>query len=186
MTNRILARSWMVLVACCASAGLAAYCSSPQNRTVTFDPPYPERDAGGATIMARFEGRISPLTPARGDEKLKVSLVLYHDPKSRAPASYWLGVVGERGNERIVSTGAWRLSKGAAGYPDAVTYVLDDKSPAGLRHFWQAGENVLLILDEAGAPRPGDASWGMMLSRETSPYGPKTYEMVDGKYVIKR
>jgi hypothetical protein len=170
-----------VLFLPCIAASLAVSCTAPQTQTLTFKPPYPRTDTGGAPILASFQGRIANPAPGKYADKLKVWLVLYGTHQSAS--TYWLGVVGEQSDDRMISQGTWRISTGAAGFPEAVTYQLDDKSPAGLRHFWRAGEDVLLILDNQGVPRAGNSAWGMMLSRDIAPYGPRTYVMVDGKYV---
>jgi hypothetical protein len=181
MTRRIVTYRWALLPACIAMVSVATSCTSPQPQTLTFEPAYPRTDASGAPIFASFEGRIANPAPGKHSDRLKVSLVLYGARQSAS--TYWLGVVGEQGDDRVISQGTWRISNGAAGFPEAITYQLDDKSPAALRHFWRVGEDVLLILDNQGSPRPGNSAWGMMLSRDKAPYGPRTYVMVDGKYV---
>jgi hypothetical protein len=106
---------------------------------------------------------------------LKVSLVLYANRATSAPSTYWLGVVGAAGDERVVSEGAWTIHRGVAGYAEAAAYELDAHAPANLKRFWRVSADVLLPLDETMTPMPGDAAWGYMLSRYTEPYGPRTY-----------
>src|SRR5690348_15540042 len=87
-----------------ASASIWAWqAKQPHMVTATFDPPYPEADANGNPIQAVLEGRI-PCTIA-GCEKRKVALVLYETKDDKKPASYWLGVVGTRGDDRVVTKG---------------------------------------------------------------------------------
>jgi hypothetical protein len=149
--------------------------SGQRRAPLTFDPPYPEVDAGGAPILAVFEGRI-PCFVAHC-EKRKVSLVLYQDRATSAPSTYWLGLVGVGlGNTRDVTRGTWETRRGTADYPKAVVYELDARAPDDLHRFWRVSEDVLLPLDESMRPKPGNAAWGFMLSRYTAPYGPRTYQ----------
>ena len=71
----------------------------PHLVTASFDPPYPETNSSGDPILAVLEGRI-PCSVA-GCDKRKVALVLYESKKERAPATYWLGVVGTHGNDTV-------------------------------------------------------------------------------------
>lgn len=154
---------------------LLALLSACQERLVseTFDPPYPETNASGDPIRAVFEGRV-PCSIANC-EKLKVGLVLYESRKDKAPTTYWLGVIGVSGDDRIVTQGAWGIRRGVKGYPQAPVYALDQHADDGLRYFWRASDDILLVLDPDMNPKAGNAAWGYMLSRYDAPYGPRTY-----------
>src|SRR5262249_38090096 len=144
----------------------------PHLVTASFDPPYPETNRSGDPILAVLEGRIP--CPVAGCDKRKVALVLYESKKDRAPATYWLGVVGTRGNDRVVTQGSWEIQRGVTGYPDALVYALDLHTDKDLRYFWRVNDNILLPLDEGMSPKPRNAG-GSMLSRYDAPYGPRTY-----------
>jgi hypothetical protein len=144
-------------------------------RAVVFAPPYPEVNASGDPILVDFGGRI-PCHVANC-ERLKLELVLYHDLKDRSPTSYWLGLVGTHGNDRVVMQGKWTIRQGVEKYPDAMVYALDSKAPAELRYYWLVNDNILLPLDQTMSPKVGNGAWGYMLSRINEPYGPRTYVM---------
>jgi len=137
----------------------------------SLEPPYPETNARGEPILAVFEGRIPC---ASGCEKMKVGLVLYYDRDTKVPTTYWLGIIGVGiGNDRVVTQGAWTISRGATEYPEAMVYELDAKANPDLRRFWRVNDDILLPLDRNMTPKAGNAAWGTMLSRDAEPYGPK-------------
>jgi hypothetical protein len=144
----------------------------PRLVTASFDPPYPETSISGDPILAVLEGRI-PCSSASCSMR-KVTLVLY-EKKEGAPASYWLGIIGTHGNDRVVTQGNWETRRGVTDYPDALVYVLDSSVDGDLRYFWRVNDNIVLPLDERMSPRVGNAGWGYMLSRYDAPYGPRTY-----------
>jgi hypothetical protein len=143
--------------------------------TVTFEPPYPQVNAAGDPILAVFEGRIPCSSP--NCERRKVGLVLYEHSATRTPSTYWLGLVGLTGNDRIVIQGTWTIRKGVKEFPEAVVYELDAGAPDDLQRHWRVSEDVLLPLDQSMRPLPGNAAWGYMLSRYAAPYGPRTYTL---------
>jgi hypothetical protein len=145
----------------------------PRLVTASFDPAYPETNISGDPILAVLEGRI-PCSTASCNMR-KVTLVLYETKKERAPATYWLGLVGIHGNDRVVFQGNWETRRGVTGYPDALVYALDSNIDGDLRFFWRVDDNVVLPLDERMSPKVGNAGWGYMLSRYDAPYGPRTY-----------
>jgi hypothetical protein len=156
------------------AASFALWQSNYFQRTpVAFDPPYPEFNTAGDPIAAVFEGRI-PCAVANCS-RLKVGLVLYHDPRENSPTTYWLGILGTRGDDRVVTTGRWTTRRGVADYPDAVVYELDASAESELRYYWHVNDNILLTLDERMSPKVGNAAWGYMLSRYAEPYGPRIY-----------
>jgi hypothetical protein len=124
-----------------------------------------------------MEGRIACV--ASGCDKLKVYLVLYETPNDRKPSTYWLGIVGTRGNDRIVTQGTWQIHQGVEEYPEALVYALDSDSGVGLRYFWRVNDNILWLLDERKSPRVGDGRWGYTLTRYNAPYGPRFGPDVD-------
>jgi hypothetical protein len=128
---------------------------------VTFDPPYPERDAAGSSILAVFDGRIPCFVV--NCERRKVTLVMYHDHATTGPSMYWLGIVGLLGNEREVVRGTWGIRRGVEEYPDAEVYALDGQAPVDLRYYWRLTQDILLPLDQSMRPMAGNAAWGFML-----------------------
>jgi hypothetical protein len=158
-------------------AGLAvAWHNSPRRpTTVTFEPPYPQLNAAGDPIRAVFEGRIPCSSP--NCERRKVGLVLYEHAATRTPSTYWLGLIGLTGNDRIVIQGTWTVRKGVKDFPEAVVYELDASAPDDLQRHWRVSEDVLLPLDQSMRPLAGNAAWGYMLSRYAAPYGPRTYTL---------
>ena len=90
----------------------------------------------------------------------KVGLVLYQHAATRSPSTYWLGLVGLTGNDRIVIRGTWTIRKGARDFPEAVVYELDAGAPKDLQRHWRVSEDVLLPLDQSMRPLAGNAAWG--------------------------
>jgi hypothetical protein len=144
----------------------------PHLVTASFDPPYPETNGSGDPILAVLEGIIPCSVP--NCKRLKVQLVLYEKKKESAPATYWLGVIGTHGNDRIVTQGSWEIRRGVVGYPDALVYALDLHADKDLRYFWRVNDDIMLPLDERMSPKPRNTG-GSMLSRYDAPYGPRTY-----------
>ena len=141
----------------------------------SFPPPYPEANASGDPILAVFEGRI-PCAAAEC-EQMKLGLVLYHNAETKAPTTYWLGLIAVgKGNNRVVTQGSWTIRHGVADYPEAEVYELDANTDLDHRYYWRVNEDILLPLDEKMSPRVGNAAWGFMLSRYAGPYGPRTDE----------
>jgi hypothetical protein len=139
---------------------------------VTIRPTYPETNGSGDPILAVLEGIIPCSIP--NCKRVKVQLVLYENKKDKAPATYWFGVIGTHGNDRIVTQGSWEIRRGVVGYPDWFVYALDLHTDKDFRYFWRVNDNILLPLDEGMSPKPGNAG-GSMLSRYDAPYGPRTY-----------
>lgn len=105
-----------------ASATVAVVClavwwhnGARRPTTVTFEPPYPQFNAAGDPIRTVFEGRIPCSSP--NCERRKVGLVLYQHAATRTPSTYWLGLIGLTGNDRIVIQGTWSIRKGARDFP---------------------------------------------------------------------
>lgn len=149
-------------------------CVHPNAVQTTFAPAYPEHDSADDAIVAVFEGRIP--CAEQGCEKRKVELVLYGKNAGQIPTTYWLGQlrVG-MGNDRLVQQGAWAIRRGVRDYPDGLVYVLDSRADPSLRNFWRVNDEIVLVLDQDLRPMAGNAAWGFMLSRDCTPYGPKTY-----------
>jgi hypothetical protein len=165
-----------------AAAAIAIVClavwwryGASRPTTVTFEPPYPQVNAAGDPILAVFEGRIP--CSSSNCERRKVGLVLYDHSATRIPSTYWLGLVGLTGNDRIVIQGTWTIRKGVKDFPEAVVYELDASAPDDLQRHWRVSEDVLLPLDRSMRPLAGNAAWGYMLSRYDAPYGPRTYTL---------
>jgi hypothetical protein len=172
MTRAKSAIAW-ALAAIAALAVILIVLNHHRDRLVsaTFDPPYPGRNANGDPIRAVFEGRI----PCSDCDRLKVQLVLYERANERAPTTYWLGIVGTSGNDRLVTQGTWEIRRGVEGYPEALVYALDQHADEDVRYFWRVNDNILLLLDRRMSPKAGNGAWGYMLSRYDAPYGPRTY-----------
>lgn len=126
---------------------------------VTLEPPYPAVNANGDPILGVFEGRI----PCADCEKIKVALVLYQNPETKAPTTYWLGRVFV--DDLTVTQGTWTIRQGIKEYPEAVVYELDSNTPEDFRSYWRVNENIMLPLDQNMILKVGNASWGYMLSR---------------------
>lgn len=149
-------------------------CTHPGDVQTTFDRPNPERNASGDPILADYVGRI-PCAVA-DCEMMKVELVLYQNPDSKSPTTYWLGFVGVgKGDDRTVIQGTWSLRRGAQDYPEAVVYELDSNTDPAMRYYWRVNEDIVLPLDPSMRPKSGNGAWGNMLSRDSKPYGPRTY-----------
>jgi len=144
----------------------------PHLVTASFDPAYPETNGSGDPILAVLEGIIPCSMP--NCKRIKVQLVLYENKKERAPTTYWLGVIGTHGNDRIVTQGSWEIWRGVVAYADVLLYALYLHTDKDLRYFWRVTDEILLPLDEHMSPKPGNAG-GSMLSRYDAPYGPRTY-----------
>ncbi|MFS8131484.1 MAG: hypothetical protein ACMG57_05940 [Candidatus Dojkabacteria bacterium] len=155
--------------------GVLLFQRANSGTTVTFAPPYPEFNTNGDPILAVFEGRIP--CKASNCEKLKVGLVLYQNKETLTPTTYWLGLIGASGNDRVVTQGTWTIQKGIKDYPEAVVYKLDSNTEADFQNYWRLNEDIILPLDQNLNPKVGDAAWGYMLSRYSAPYGPRTYEL---------
>lgn len=148
------------------------------NKTPTiFYPPYPEFNSSGDPILVVFHGRIPCTAP--NCEKEKISLVLYQHRDTKTPSTYWLGrVLVDGGNNRLVTQGAWSIGRGIEGYADAEVYLLDSNTILDFRNYWRLNENILLPLDHSLKPKVGNSAWGYMMSRDSSLYGPKTFEQL--------
>lgn len=161
-TTRVLILTLIVLLAATFWLNQNGYFDQAPT---TFEPPYPSVNANGDPFLGVFEGR-TPCTDCNESEKVKVALVLYQNPETKAPSTYWLGrVLVGKGNDLIVTQGTWTIRHGIKGYPEAVVYQLDSNTPEGLRSYWLVNENILLPLDQNMNLKVGNASWGYMLSR---------------------
>jgi len=160
--SRSIAMSIIALVLASAGSLWALQGGPFRGDPVVFAPPYPARNPAGDPILGVFEGR----TPCADCEKIKMALVLYENPDSKVPSTYWLArVYGGKSDDRVVTEGTWVKRQGSKGYPDAVVYELDASTPDDLRRYWRVDENILLPLDPDMTPKKGNASWGYMLSR---------------------
>ena len=133
-------------------------------------------DGGGATEETLFQGansRGDPLfgvyegrVPCEDCNALKIGLALYRDDETWAPTTYKLvRVYVGKSDEQHVNEGVWRVDGEVEGYPDAVVYELVSSTPGEFESFWAINDDLLLILDEDGKPRVGDAGFGYLLSR---------------------
>jgi hypothetical protein len=147
-------------------------CVSQAPVQTTFEPAYPERNSSGESIVAVFEGRIP--CDIQGCDKRKVELVLYGRGAGSISTTYWLGQV-KVGSDRLVQQGTWTARRGLQEYPDGLVYELDSNADPSLKYLWRLSDDVVLVLDQNLRPVAGNAAWGRMLSRDCTPYGPRTY-----------
>ncbi len=138
----------------------------------TFERPFPAVNANGDPILGFFVGR----TPCPDCQAMKVALVLYYNPETSSPTTYWLGLVFVgKGNDRTVYQGNWTIQHGIKEYPEAVVYQLDANTPEDLRSYWHVNKDILLPLDKDMNPKVGNSAWGFMLSRTEVP--PERYTL---------
>jgi hypothetical protein len=112
-----------------------------------------------------FEGRVPSTSADR--EKIKVRLMLSHDPISGAPTTAtleWVPVPPDA-VVRHVHQGTWTIQTGTPSHPDAVVYLLDDAAPEGFGGYMAIGPDLLLLLNDDLSLRIGNASWSYTLSR---------------------
>ncbi len=153
-----------LLVMLPAGAGLC-WSFAPAKQPTVFPPPWPAKNAHGDPLLVVFQGRI-PCVGVPNCEKVKTAVALYGDRESKTPRTYWLGRVQVgAGDDRLVSEGVVRESRGVKGYPDGLVYELDGHAPEEFRYFWRLNEDILLPLDKDTKPKVGNAAWGYMLSR---------------------
>jgi hypothetical protein len=131
------------------------------SRTIR-EPLYPTVNARGDPLLGVFGSRV----PCGDCFAVKIALVLYHAADTKMPSTYkLLRVHVGRGNDRTVNEGTWAMTRGVAGYPNAVVYKLDANAPAEFRTYWAINDKLLLILDQYGNPRVGDEGFGFILNR---------------------
>jgi len=124
----------------------------------------------GSHVFAIFGGR-SPcaslarelkLAGADGCVRLKWRVTLLKDPRTNQPTTYKVGNSLTRDREW---TGAWRIVRGAPGFPDATVYQLDAEASHGPILLLGVDDNLVLFLDQQRQPLPGTADLSYMLSR---------------------
>jgi hypothetical protein len=59
--------------------------------------------------------------------------------------------------------------------PDGLVCALDSRADPSLRNFWRVNDEIVLVLAQDLRLKAGNAAWGFMLSRDCTPYGPKSY-----------
>ena len=147
----------------------------PRPTTVTFEPPYPQFNAAGDRIRAGIRGARPRARRPIANGAVRPD-VLYEHAATKTPSTYWLGVIGLIGNDRIVIQGAWTIRKGAKDFPEAAVYELDASAPDDLQRHWRVSEDVLLP-SRPDAPARRQCGMGYMLSRYDAPHGPRTYTL---------
>lgn len=116
----------------------------------------------GDPLFGVYEGK----APCEDCNALKIGLALYRDDKTWAPTTYKLvRVYVGKNNDRVVNEGVWKVDGEVEGYPDAVVYELASSAPGEFESFWAINDDLLLILDEDGKPRVGNAGFGYLLNR---------------------
>lgn len=132
-----------------------------------FPPWYPAANEQGDPPFADFEAhvpcRIDPV-PDPACQRVKFGLVLYRDPVTHDPSTYVMSIIRVGvGDDREVHQGEWTIDRGVALDPAATVYRLDGV-PGHLDSYWAVGDGILLLLDEEGMPRVGDAGYGYTLN----------------------
>ncbi len=116
----------------------------------------------GDPLFGVYEGK----APCEDCNALKIGLALYRDDKTWAPTTYKLvRVYVGKNNDRVVNEGVWKVDGEVEGYPDAVVYELASSAPGEFESFWAINDDLLMILDEDGKPRVGNAGFGYLLNR---------------------
>lgn len=127
------------------------------------EPLFPAQDDTGLARVAVYEGRLPCDLP--GCDKVKVAIAVY-GANGQQPTRYLLARVRVDGSDtRDLFSGSLSLTSGIQGYPEGQVWTLDAAAPADYARLWPVTPDILLILDENLTPRPGNASWGRMLSR---------------------
>jgi hypothetical protein len=159
----IIAATILVVVAILVIAGVwYQQKTSETNAGIVIEPYYPLVNSEGDPILGVFESRI----PCGDCYAIKFGLILYQDPETKQPTTYMLSRVHVgSGDIRTVNEGKWSKEKGAAGYPEATIFKLDNNAPEEFRSYWTLNDNLLLILDPYGNPRIGHAGFGYILNK---------------------
>ena len=99
-------------------------------------------------------------------ERIKVRLTLFARPDRGTPTGYLLErICVGNGDQRTVDEGGWQTTTGSPTDADAVVVILNPTAPNEFRRFQRVGDNILLMLDDRGLPRVGDARHNFTLSR---------------------
>jgi hypothetical protein len=102
------------------------------------------------------------LTGADGWVRVKWRVTLLKDAQTNQPTTYRVdsSLTRERG-----WTGAWRIVRGAPGFPDATVYQLDADASHGPILLLRADDNLVLFLNQQRQPLPGTADFSYTLTR---------------------
>lgn len=129
----------------------------------------PPKDTG-SQVVGIFGGRSpcaalareSRLSDADGCARIKWRVTLLKDARTGQPTIYKVDNSLNRGR---TWTGAWRITHGAPGFPDAIVYELDAGPTHGSILLLHADENVVMFLDQQRQPLPGNSDLSYTLSR---------------------
>ena len=102
------------------------------------------------------------LTGADGCVRVKWRVTLLRDPRTDQPTTYKVESSLTRAG---AWTGAWRIVRGAPGFPDAPVYQLDADASHGPILLLRADDNLVLFLDQQRQPLPGTADFSYTLTR---------------------
>ena len=125
----------------------------------------------GSHVFATFIGR-SPcaglarelkLAGAEGCIRLKWRVQLLKDPATGQPTTY---IASNSYTRDRTWTGAWRIVRGAPGFPEATVYQLDADASHGPILFLRMDDNILLFLNQQRQPLPGNADFTYTLTRQ--------------------
>lgn len=123
----------------------------------------------GPHVFAIFGGR-SPcaglarelkLDNAAGCARLKWRVTLLKDPRTNQPTIYKAGSSYTREREW---TGAWRIVRGAPGFPEATVYQLDGDAEHGPILLLRV-DDLVLFLDQQRRPLPGNRAFTYTLTK---------------------
>jgi hypothetical protein len=118
------------------------------------------RARSGCVHSSPVQTTFDPAYPEHNGAGDSIDAVL----EGRNPTTYWLG-----------QQGAWTTRRGLQEYPNGMVYQPDASADPSLQYLGRVNDEVVLVLDQALRPKAGNAAWGFMLSRDCSPYGPRTY-----------
>jgi hypothetical protein len=102
------------------------------------------------------------LTGLDGWARVKWRVTLLKNPQTNQPTTYRVdsSLTREHG-----WTGAWRMVRGAPGFPDATVYQLDADASHGPILLLRADDGLVLFLNQQRQPLPGTADFSYTLSR---------------------
>jgi len=129
----------------------------------------PPKDTG-SQVVGIFGGRSpcaglareSKLSDAEGCARIKWRVTLLKDPRTNQPTIYKVDNSLNRGR---TWTGAWRITHGAPGFPDATVYELEAGPTHGRILLLRADDSVVVFLDQQRQPLPGNADLSYTLNR---------------------
>ena len=155
-------------------------CANVNSQIITPSPIPPQ----GSEILGSFRGntpcsaqaRPLPQIPSDTDcEQMIWSLVLYHDPQTKAPTTYQLnsayGLAKPNTNDLIdggtpiVMDGTWTITTGTKSDPDATVYQINPDDPQTTAYFLKVNDSMLHVLSSEKNLLVGNGAWSYTLNR---------------------